>query len=171
MTKIYEIIDADDGMTYYVGKTNNSLADRLYGHLRGSVRVHARSAPALLWFHDCLVAGREPHIELIEEVPNDEWRAAENKWVIQRRNEGHPLKNAIAGGNGYDNRRPTFAHLAELAKAHDRDVIRTNNSSGQEKAFLAAMARTGAPDDAEAAARASWQSWADEWNARFGVKA
>ena len=95
MTKIYVLIDPRTEEIRYVGKTSAKLSRRLSQHTRA--RAHNR--------HDAWVTclrerDLRPHIELVQEVPDDFWQEAERYWIAYYRSIGCNLVNGTDGGEG-----------------------------------------------------------------------
>lgn len=71
-----------DGVPFYIGKTKKSKLEYRYSPQQGR--------------------GTEFDLELIDEVPNDEWRFWESYWIEQFKAWGFQLENKNNGGGGLD---------------------------------------------------------------------
>jgi hypothetical protein len=107
---IYILIDPRDNEIRYVGKTIQSLRDRLKGHVdKSKVRTDHRS----LWITQLLRLGYRPRIELIQTVGSHDWRIAEPYWIGYYRSLGCDLTNGTEGGDGGDSPTPEVQHHIE----------------------------------------------------------
>lgn len=87
------LIDPISSEIRYIGKTKYSLTDRLCKHLITYERNHRAN-----WIRSLTNKGLKPIIELIEEVPDDEWILWEKYWIVQFKCWGFNLVNATQGG-------------------------------------------------------------------------
>lgn len=98
MINIYTLTDPRTGDVRYVGKTKQNLSDRLQSHLadtRKGIRSHKVS-----WLRQLRSVGLIPVIEILDEVPDDEWKFWERFWIQQIRAWGFNLTNTLGGGEG-----------------------------------------------------------------------
>jgi hypothetical protein len=93
-TYIYILRDPETNAIRYVGKADN-LEKRLQRHLQKDVDSH-RSR----WVNSLKRRGLKPVIELVEEVPYDQWPERERYWIARFRAQGCDLTNTATGGNG-----------------------------------------------------------------------
>lgn len=93
---IYILIDPRDNEIRYVGKTIQSLSDRLCGH-RSEARRGEKNWRSN-WVRQLLRLGYDPRIVLVQEVPRSDWNAAENYWIGYYRSIGCRLTNGTEGG-------------------------------------------------------------------------
>ena len=92
-TLIYRLIDPRDGRIRYIGKTVETLNDRLSNHLYTKENNQRGN-----WIRLVLRDGYKPVIESIEIVPPDEdWKAREIYWIKWHRDNGFDLVNATDG--------------------------------------------------------------------------
>jgi hypothetical protein len=94
---IYALVDPGTGQVRYIGKAND-VAKRLKAHLRaarkGSKTYCAR------WLSGLLQEGRDPVVEILEEVAAEGWIEAERRWIAHYTDAAAPLTNLTAGGDG-----------------------------------------------------------------------
>lgn len=88
MVKIY--YKHDNGVPFYIGKTIKPKLEYRYSPQQGR--------------------GTEFNLELIDEVPDDEWRFWESYWISQFKAWGFKLTNKNSGGGGLD------THTEEVRK-------------------------------------------------------
>lgn len=94
---IYALIDPETNKVRYVGKTRKSIEKRLAEHLEPyRLRLHNYKNH---WIKSLLEKGLTPKIELISEVPEDNWQYWECYYISLY--EG--LTNLTAGGEGNNN--------------------------------------------------------------------
>lgn len=93
-TAIYGLSAAPGCAFVYIGKSIHPAA-RLSHHLHRA--HHGGPGPLDDWIRG--LAGR-PHMEVIERVPESEWRDAEEREIARHRTAGAPLLNTHRGGNG-----------------------------------------------------------------------
>ncbi len=96
-TFIYALLDPRTGEIRYVGKANDPKK-RLVDHLRQckfgeSHRVH--------WLRQLLANGVGPLLEVVDEVSQSEWAAAECAYVTFYKEQGCNLVNSTPGGEGF----------------------------------------------------------------------
>lgn len=94
---IYYLCDKN-GNIRYVGKTQQYLKQRLYSHIiecKSDKKSHKIS-----WIKSILAKGERPTIEIIDEVPEDEWVFWEQYWISQFKTWGFNLTNLTIGGQG-----------------------------------------------------------------------
>lgn len=85
----------------YVGKTTNP-EKRLKSHV-SAARTNAYKHHTSAWIRKLLSVGLEPHMEIIETVPEGEsWQEAERAWIAKALIKGWRLTNSTAGGEGLD---------------------------------------------------------------------
>jgi hypothetical protein len=94
---IYTLSDKD-GNVRYVGKTEQYLKQRLYSHLN-ECKSNKKSYK-ISWLKSLLNKGERPLIEVIDEVPDDEWEFWEKYWIAQLSSWGIKLTNLTSGGGG-----------------------------------------------------------------------
>ena len=83
----------------YVGKTKNSLNERLRGHLKlktGVDNKHSR------WISSLKILGLKPEIEILDICLEEDWQYVETYWISQLRSWSFDLTNQAIGGKGGD---------------------------------------------------------------------
>lgn len=103
-TFIYTIED-ENGVIRYVGKSNDPK-NRIYGHLK-----EAKGAHKYNWLQSIIKRGYFPVVNIIDEVPFDDWEPYEIYWIAQFRAWGFDLVNKCDGGSG-----PTNAKRSQETK-------------------------------------------------------
>lgn len=91
-TFIYGLIDPRTHAVRYVGKSANP-AMRLKTHLKDKHSTHK-----VHWLNELRALGLMPHIVVIEEVPIENWQAAECFWIAHYKASGANLVNTTDGG-------------------------------------------------------------------------
>jgi hypothetical protein len=107
-TFIYILIDPRDGQVRYVGKTNNTKR-RYNHHLIDNVKSYKSS-----WVKQLRKIELRPTLEVIDEVPIDEWVFWEKYWIAQFRAWGFNLTNLSDGGEGFPSGSLNPAHLPHV---------------------------------------------------------
>jgi hypothetical protein len=92
---IYGLKDPHDGLIHYVGKSNQPEM-RLQDHLANKVTNKDR----VCWIQGLMADGQEPVLVILDKVLHEDWRVAEIYWIARGWEEGWPLTNIHAGGNG-----------------------------------------------------------------------
>jgi hypothetical protein len=102
---IYELFDPEaPNVPRVVGKTLLSLSSRLSNYIHGSQRARAKGrymVPSHRWVLGLLDRGVRPQIRLVEECAFEKWQERERHWISTYREQGFPLLNIHAGGNGW----------------------------------------------------------------------
>ncbi len=96
MTFIYALLDPSTREIRYIGKSDNPDR-RIYEHIvnRNSLNTHKAN-----WINSVFNKGFRPLIEIIDEVSETEWQAAEAAYIAFFKEEGCNLVNATSGGEG-----------------------------------------------------------------------
>jgi len=98
---IYALFDPREPLAIrYVGKTQQSLAQRLGAHIR-EARTGAQSY-RYKWIRFVLADGVRPEIRLLESVVAESWQERERDWIARLRAAKHPLTNGSSGGGGLE---------------------------------------------------------------------
>lgn len=92
-TFIYTISD-ELGTIRYIGKSNNPK-NRLYSHLQEKANLHKYN-----WLRLIVKRGFFPIVEIIDEVPVENWEIYEIYWISQFKAWGFNLLNLTEGGEG-----------------------------------------------------------------------
>jgi hypothetical protein len=95
--KIYTLSDPDTNIVKYVGQTHRkSLKQRLNEHIYKS---KISSYKISNWIKSLAKNNKYPVIELLDEVPENDWVFWEIYWIEQIKTWGFDLKNTQVGGN------------------------------------------------------------------------
>lgn len=92
---IYYLSD-ENGEIRYIGKTKNHIRKRLYAHIKeskGDSKSYKNN-----WIKYLTSKGERPIIEVIDEVPEEEWEFWEQYWIFQFKCWGFNLTNLSSGG-------------------------------------------------------------------------
>lgn len=92
ITYIYGI--SHNGVIRYIGKSNYPRR-RLYQHINEKSNKHKYN-----WLQSIIKNNEEPIMEIIDEVPEEEWEFWEQYWILQFKCWGFKLLNATIGGEG-----------------------------------------------------------------------
>ncbi len=108
-TNIYILIDPITNKVRYVGKANN-ISQRYRAHLNRARKhqIHKKN-----WIESLKREGLKPIIEVIDEVPINEWIFWETYWISQFKAWGFDLINYTNGGDGC-----TFGNQTSFKKGH-----------------------------------------------------
>src|SRR6185437_14668181 len=83
----------------YIGKTKQSLADRMYCHTSNH-RLNKETSYKNSWIRSLKQQNLKPIIELINEVPEDNWEFWEKFYIGLFMSWGFRLTNMTKGGEG-----------------------------------------------------------------------
>lgn len=92
---IYALKDPVRASTIYIGKSNNP-PNRFLKHLRDRSQNHRCD-----WIRSLLNKGLKPILEIVDEVLESEWQAAEAAYIEFYRELGFELVNGTNGGDGF----------------------------------------------------------------------
>jgi hypothetical protein len=93
-TYIYALECPETKEIRYVGKADDLIARyRRHQWVGGSSEKRA-------WIRDLGKRGLRPNLLVLEEVPWDDWKDAEIRWISAFRDSGSPLFNEHDGGTG-----------------------------------------------------------------------
>lgn len=95
MVNIYTLSDPRNNQIRYVGKTVLPLAERLQRHLRMDDK-----GKKVNWLKSLKNQDLKPTIELVDIVPEDDWRFEERFYISYFKFLGFNLTNLHEGGNG-----------------------------------------------------------------------
>jgi len=117
---IYGLIDPRNNQLRYIGKSIDP-PKRLKDHIKES-KGSRRNNHNYNWIRQLLAEGLRPVLEILEEIPEDDWREREMDWISAARIVGLELTNRTDGGEGvssYTNRGRTISdeHRENLSKA------------------------------------------------------
>lgn len=90
--QIYALLDPFDGRPRYVGKSV-AAEQRLSQHLSEN-----GTSQKVEWIGQCLLAGRQPKLKILETVSAETWPERERFWIAKLRAEGFDLLNVREGG-------------------------------------------------------------------------
>jgi hypothetical protein len=115
-TFIYTLCDPDTMEVRYVGKSNNPQK-RFYDHIAGVNKISHKSS----WIKSLLKENKKPILNIVDEVPIENWQMYEISWINKYKKDGCRLTNHSNGGNGttthkYSNREKTIQKLISLHK-------------------------------------------------------
>lgn len=96
LTFIYSLSD-ENGMVRYIGKTNN-LKDRLNEHILESKK--GKNTYKNNWVKSMVMENKKPLIDVIDEVPENEWEFWECFYISLFKSWNFNLTNRTLGGNG-----------------------------------------------------------------------
>ena len=120
-TYIYTLTDPRNNQVRYVGKSNNPTK-RLYCHIGRTEKNHK-----YCWLKSLANEGHQPLLDIIDEVPIDEWVFWERYWIAQFRAWGFNLTNLTDGGEGFASGNLNPAHLSHVkelkSKTHKGKTI------------------------------------------------
>lgn len=95
-TFIYSLVDPNTNEIRYIGKSNNPNK-RLYDHIHSCNLTHTHKN---IWIKSLIKENKKPIVNIIQEVPINEWEFYEKYWINEYRNKGSKLTNLEPGGNG-----------------------------------------------------------------------
>lgn len=119
-TNIYILIDPRTNMVRYVGKANN-VSERYKAHLN---RARKHQIHKTNWINQLKEIGLKPIIEVIDEVPINNWIFWETYWISQFKTWGFELINYTNGGDGC-----TFANQTSFKKGQGGKKVIGFNSN------------------------------------------
>jgi len=128
-TFIYTLNDPETNEVRYVGKSDNPKK-RLYMHLWRESKTHKSS-----WIKSLKNKGLTPLIEVLDEVPLDDWRFWEMYWIAQLKVWGCDLVNHTEGGEGFASGSLNPAHLPHV-KALRSEVHKGKVLSDETKGLI-----------------------------------
>ena len=99
MVKIYTLTDPITGEIRYIGKTKKNLVDRWYSHC-SDYKLSREKSYKNSWIISLKRKGYKPIIEILDEVPENQWQFWETYWIAQFLNWGFNLTNMTKGGEG-----------------------------------------------------------------------
>jgi hypothetical protein len=118
-TYIYGI--SHRGLIRYIGKSNNPRR-RLYQHINEKSNKHKYN-----WLNNIIKNNDRPTIEIIDEVPEEEWEFWEQYWISQFKTWGFKLLNATNGGEGANG----YKHAEHSKKKMRKSKLGTTLSQEQ----------------------------------------
>lgn len=91
---IYLLLDPRTNAPKYIGKTND-ISIRMYGHLSEKTLTKKNN-----WIKSLKNKGLKPTVEIIDEVPENEWQFWEMHYISLYKSWGFDLLNGDQGGLG-----------------------------------------------------------------------
>jgi group I intron endonuclease len=95
---IYSLSDPVSGVVKYIGQTSKTLNERIKSHLKDA--NYKKNNKRIAWINSLTKKGKIPVIEIIDEVPEEDWIFWEMYWIEQFKVWGFNLKNGTKGGDG-----------------------------------------------------------------------
>lgn len=137
-TFIYVLIDPETNEIRYVGKSNNPK-QRLWRHLKKT--RENEDCYRTRWINDLKSRDLKPHMEIIEEVPFDQWPERERYWIAYYREQGCHLTNTFEGGIGPGTHTPETR--AKIGAAHRGKTGRKMPPFSEEHRYKISLAKKG----------------------------
>lgn len=109
-TFIYTISD-ENGVIRYIGKSNNPK-NRLYTHIKETSNMYKFN-----WLKSIIKRGAFPIVEILEEVPSENWQFYEKYWISQFRAWGFKLINLTDGGEGSEGYKHSLKSRNKMRKS------------------------------------------------------
>lgn len=113
IVKIYVLSHPISNEIRYVGKTVESLTERLRRHLQKKDNTYRYN-----WIISLKREGLIPKIELIDECDETDWRWMEKYWILQFRVWDFRLVNMCDGGLGSDGMKHTIDAKQKISSFH-----------------------------------------------------
>lgn len=113
--EIYGLYDPDTNELKYIGKARDS-AKRLKTHIWDAANG---KRPVCVWIRGLIAQRKCPKVEVLERVPEDQWKATERRWIAQYR---ETLLNLAPGGDMPSctrEQRQAAARASNLKQAQD----------------------------------------------------
>lgn len=104
------------GKTRYIGKAEDPY-DRYDAHMKNSRREKSHKAN---WIRSLQALGNVPVLEVLDEVPENEWEFWEKEWIRLYRALGFQLTNGTDGGEGGNPTPETRAKLSLAQRGRSR---------------------------------------------------
>lgn len=151
--------DPITGLIRYVGKSDNPKK-RLSSHL-GEARD--RNCHRKVWLQSLKIQGLRPVLEILDEVPEEEWQSWEVAYIEHFREAGYDLTNNSAGGDGICNPSPATRELMRTRK------LGRKISSETRAKMSAARVRISRKDNTSGFVGVCWNKRKQRWIARIFV--
>ena len=128
-TYIYTLIDPITNEIRYVGKAIKPK-NRLVEHIRESKKKSHNPSHKKNWIKGLLSKNKTPKIEILDEVPSNEWEFWETYWISQLKCWGFKLTNISPGGynNNYKRNNKTKQKMRQsklgttLSDTHKKQI-------------------------------------------------
>lgn len=134
ITRIYVLRDPRTEQIRYVGKTEETLSQRLYDHVYEAKRDHG--CDRCIWIRELVTLCLQPVIELLEECSAVEWQKRERFWIEYGRTSGWNLTNSSDGGEGCSGYHLTDEQKAKLSAANKVAQNRPETKAAKSVALL-----------------------------------
>lgn len=95
---MYALVDPTTKKVCYVGKTEQTIKDRLYRHVAAA--RYGRASEVSQWMRGLLDRELRPTVVLLEQVTLAEADQAEVDWILDFKSQGIELLNQTEGGLG-----------------------------------------------------------------------
>jgi group I intron endonuclease len=113
---IYALIDPTTNEMHYIGKSKHPKR-RLTDHMSLS---QPQNEALIGWLRTLKESGLRPTLQILEEVPSDQWQDRECYWIAYYREHNAPLTNIDAGGLHSPLSSSTKAKLRDANLGKDR---------------------------------------------------
>lgn len=98
-TFIYTLICPFTGAPRYVGKSDRPVF-RAAAHIRRAKAGKENHTRKSRWISALLALGLEPILQVVSEVPREDWKSAERGYIQRLQENGWDLVNGTEGGDG-----------------------------------------------------------------------
>lgn len=132
---IYTLSDPITNDIKYIGKATD-LDIRLDKHIKlGKENIGKNSNKRVSWIKSLLKKGLEPKMEILDEVPEQEWKFWETYWIWQFLTWGFKLKNGTYGGDGCNGFTPDVCKKLSLLNTGEKNPMygKTHTKEAREK--------------------------------------
>lgn len=116
-TFIYGLNDPETGECRYVGKANDPRV-RLIHHINSDEICHRTS-----WIKSLKSRGLRPLLEILHEVPQNQWELWEKIWIKVSRELGMNLTNLTGGGDGACDLSPEVRKKMSIDRSGDKNPM------------------------------------------------
>lgn len=113
-TFIYTLTDPRTNQVRYVGKSNKPNK-RLSTHLSRTEKNYKHS-----WLLNLANNGLKPILDIIDEIPLEDWKFWESYWISQFKTWGFDLTNLTNGGEGFASGELNPAHLPHVKELRSK---------------------------------------------------